>query len=556
MEKTCVLPGENPKMQANCLNRIFKKVDEEGLASETFDELKDEFSFLRKVYDIDDQAIVLLAAIVEHTNSRSNMDDMGLARYLGCSNIDVIGFHESLTEMDKKGIIEIVSINNRFYRASNETIKAIEHDKPFVPVKMTGLTSSELFSRFRSCFIKFRRDDIDEDRLIEDLDILVQTNDHLNFCQKVLASRLYKVCDETERRMFYYLCHRYVTHGDPSVEVETLLHFVDTTFVDDIAVRRCINNGNTDLQKSGLVDFVNDDGLADTDSLSLSDEVKDVFLDGVEISKPSKGMHSDLVRAECIKGKELFYNAEEDVQIRRIAGLLAEENYQGIRARLADTGMRKGFSILFYGAPGTGKTASAYELARQTGRDLFVVDVSKLRSKYVGESEKCVKSVFNIYRGLCRTSERAPILLFNEADALFMKRFEKVDASVDQMNNTMQNIILQEMENLDGILIATTNLASNMDTAFERRFLFKVEFHKPETSTRAKIWKSIIGGLSEAEAEKLASRFDLSGGNIENVARKSSIEYVLTGSQPTVDTLSVFCEEESRGHAKTRRIGY
>ena len=207
--------------------------------------------------------------------------------------------------------------------------------------------------------------------------------------------------------------------------------------------------------------------------------------------------------------------------------------------------MRKGFNILFYGAPGTGKTASAFELARQTGRDIFVVDMSKLRSKWVGESEKSVKGLFNIYRRLCRKSERAPILLFNEADAIFMKRFENVEQSVEQMNNTIQNIILQEMENLDGILIATTNLVGNLDAAFERRFLFKVQFQKPDTSTRAKIWKSMIADLSDADAETLARRFSFSGGNIENVARKSSVEYVLTGNRPTVETLATFCEEET-----------
>ena len=182
--------------------------------------------------------------------------------------------------------------------------------------------------------------------------------------------------------------------------------------------------------------------------------------------------------------------------------------------------------------------------------------MSKLRNKWVGDSEKSIKSVFSIYRRLCRKSERFPILLFNEADAIFMKRIENVEHSVDQMNNTMQNIILQEMENLDGILIATTNLVGNLDAAFKRRFLFKIEFHKPDAGVRAKIWKSMIGGLSEADAETLANRFELSGGNIENVARKSSVEYVLTGQQPTIDTLSTFCEEETFTKPGRKRIGY
>ena len=296
--------------------------------------------------------------------------------------------------------------------------------------------------------------------------------------------------------------------------------------------------------------------MADTEALTLSDGVTSTFFEGVEIARPEKETHSDLVSATSITAKELFYNESEAEQIGRLAGLLDEKNYSGIRARLAETGMRKGFGILFYGAPGTGKTASAFELARQTGRDIFVVDMSKLRSKWVGDSEKNVKGLFNIYRRLCRKNERAPILLFNEADAIFMKRFENVEASVDQMNNTLQNIILQEMENLDGILIATTNLVGNLDPAFERRFLYKVEFHKPGVAARAKIWKSMIKSLSDADAETLAVRYDFAGGNIENVARKSSVEYVLSGRKPSVESLSTFCEEETYAKTERKRIGF
>ena len=157
---------------------------------------------------------------------------------------------------------------------------------------------------------------------------------------------------------------------------------------------------------------------------------------------------------------------------------------------------------------------------------------------------------------MCRTSDRTPILLFNEADAIFMRRFENVEHSTDQMNNAMQNIILQEMENLEGILIATTNLVGNLDAAFERRFLFKVEFNKPEAGARAKIWKSMIDSLSDEDADTLASQFEFSGGNIENVVRKSSVEYILTGQQPTVDTLATFCKEENYAQSGRRKIGY
>ena len=555
IEKNCSAMMARHPQRVSCLNRIYQTVDRKGCSDEVLEALKKDISVISDSFGISTQAVVLLAAILEMTNTNNNMDREDLAQYLGCSNIEFIGCGANLLELEKKGIIQVSNFRRACYRVTNEALNALERDREFVPPKTTGLTSEELFQHMRDCFSRFREDDIDENRLIEDLDCLVQNNGHLTFCRKALESALYGPCEETDRRMFYYLCHRYVSYGESSAEIDTLMSFVDGMY-GPVNVRNVLSSGRTNLQTSGLVEFANDNGLADTEALALSDLVKNEFLEGVERQKPPKEAHSDLVSTDSIVAKDLFYNEIDAVQMGRLAGLLKEENYLGIRTRLAETGMRKGFNILFYGAPGTGKTASAFELARQSGRDIFVVDMSKLRNKWVGDSEKSIKNLFSIYRRMCRKSERAPILLFNEADAIFMRRFENVEQSVDQMNNTMQNIILQEMENLDGILIATTNLVGNLDAAFERRFLFKVEFHKPDVCARAKIWKSMIGGLSDADAATLAGQYELSGGNIENVARKSSVEYVLTGQQPTVDTLSMFCEEETYTKSGRKRIGF
>ena len=148
-------------------------------------------------------------------------------------------------------------------------------------------------------------------------------------------------------------------------------------------------------------------------------------------------------------------------------------------------------------------------------------------------------------------------LFFNEADAVFTKRIENVEQSVDQMNNAIQNIILEEMESIEGILIATTNLLSNLDPAFERRFIFKVEFKMPEKDSRAKIWKSMIPTLSEEDASVLADKYAFSGGNIENIARKSTVEYVLSGNEPTLSSLEGYCQEEILDKKENRnRIGF
>ena len=111
----------------------------------------------------------------------------------------------------------------------------------------------------------------------------------------------------------------------------------------------------------------------------------------------------------------------------------------------------------------------------------------------------------------------------------------------------MQNIILQEMENLDGILIATTNLTCNLDSAFERRFIFKIEFNKPCTEVKSKIWRSMLKDLSADDALQLASNFDFSGGQIENIARKRTVDYILSGQYATLSQLEDYCRAEQLG---------
>ena len=253
-----------------------------------------------------------------------------------------------------------------------------------------------------------------------------------------------------------------------------------------------------------------------------------------------------------IQKKSLFFNPLEQKQIEDLAKLLSVKKFRSIQRRLAKEGMRKGFACLFYGGPGTGKTESVLQIARQTGRDIIQVDFSTLRCKWVGDSEKNIRKVFAYYRNLCDNSEVMPILFFNEADAIFGKRMENVEDSVDKMENTMQNIILQEMEDLDGILIATTNLTGNFDSAFERRFLYKIEFHKPELAVKAKIWKSMLKKINEKDAYYLATQFDLSGGQIENVARKRTVHYVLYGKYANLNEIEEFCRLETLDNRQKR----
>ena len=113
------------------------------------------------------------------------------------------------------------------------------------------------------------------------------------------------------------------------------------------------------------------------------------------------------------------------------------------------------------------------------------------------------------------------------------------------------------MENLDGIMIATTNLEQNMDKAFERRFLYKIKFNKPSLEARSSIWKSMIPALSEDESKALAMRYDFSGGQIENIARHYAINTVLYGDDDNrLNSLFSYCDGEKFEKKECRKIGF
>ena len=220
------------------------------------------------------------------------------------------------------------------------------------------------------------------------------------------------------------------------------------------------------------------------------------------------------------------------------------DKFSMLQERLVNMKLSKGVAAIFYGAPGTGKTETAYQIAKTTGRDILLVDISQSKSMWFGESEKRIKLIFDTYRRICSTAEIKPILLFNEADALLSKRKDGSRSNVGQTENAIQNIFLEEMERFEGIMIATTNLAGNLDSAYERRFLFKIKFENPTTEIKRKIWQNKLEWLDNDAADKLANDFTFSGGEIDNIVRKIAMQEILKGNRPEVDQIFQFCKSE------------
>jgi SpoVK/Ycf46/Vps4 family AAA+-type ATPase len=304
------------------------------------------------------------------------------------------------------------------------------------------------------------------------------------------------------------------------------------------------------------LEYTNDDGFEDKEYFRISTAAKEKLFAELDIKVTQSKKKKELILHKDIISKPLFYNEREQSQIRQLSSLLNKENFANVQGNLVKNGMRKGFACLFYGGPGTGKTETVYQIAHTTGRDIMMVDISQTKSCWFGESEKKIKGVFEKYSNYIKTCETAPILLFNEADAVIGKRKDNVSGSVSQTENAIQNIILQEMENLEGIMIATTNLTQNLDKAFERRFLYKIEFDKPNLEAKANIWQIMLPALTQTERTELASKYDFSGGQIENIVRKYTVDSILNETQPSMKMLHSYCQSEFLYKDDRQKIGF
>ena len=186
-----------------------------------------------------------------------------------------------------------------------------------------------------------------------------------------------------------------------------------------------------------------------------------------------------------------------------------------------DRKLQPGFTSLFCGPPGTGKTLSACLLGRYCGCDVYKIDLSMIASKYIGETEKNLAKVFDM------AEHKDWILFFDEADALFGKRTQVADAH-DRFANQEISFLLQRIEEFHGVVILTSNIKTNIDDAFLRRFHSVVNFPMPKPTERLRIWRNAFSPKAVMEnvvdLDAVADKYDLSGGTIMNVVRYSSLK--------------------------------
>lgn len=534
------------------IEHIVDKAKGTGLSSEFYRKANRYIKYVAERLELSKEQSVMMALFIDNSDDTSiSISDFG--RFLECRTTKLLRYALDIDVLVNKELVWCQRGRHTTYRVPVDVVEAFKKDEKYVPKNYSGLSCKELFGELENIFALRKDGELTYEATAKKINDLLAMNKQLDYVKKVLSYEF----EEDDTMMLILFSHLFVNNGDNRI------NFYDLQFLYDSksqwsCTKLELNNGGHILIEEKIVEYNNSDGLVDRESFRMTNEAKRELFG--ELNLPTLGQdknRGDVLKSEDITPKVMFYGGTVKSQIDELGKLLEDEQYNQIRNRMKDTGFRCGFTCLLYGAPGTGKTETVLQLARKTGRDILQVNISQIKSCWVGESEKNIKEVFDNYKAKVKECQVTPILLFNEADAIIGKRQEGAERAVDKMENSIQNIILQEMETLDGILIATTNLAQNMDKAFERRFLYKIKFEKPTVEARMNMWHEMIPKLSEEECRILASKYDFSGGQIENIARHYTIGRILHGdTNNMIEALSVYCDAERLETKEQCRVGF
>ena len=348
--------------------------------------------------------------------------------------------------------------------------------------------------------------------------------------------------NEKEQILFLALLKQeYSLDGEHSStsEMNALLMLISENEFERVKNKALLDEGSK-LYERGLIDydeFLNPLGDI-VKSFFLSDEILERIVNFKEPKKDKK------IRLEsALKEQDIFELIEPNTDIndvimpqktKELLQNILKQQDKTVLERLHRWGIKTNKNIeakiIFYGPAGTGKTMSALSLAKSMKKAVLSFDCSKILSKYVGESEQNVRKIFDTYKNIAANCKQSPILLLNEADQFLSTRVES-SGGADKMHNQMQNIFLEQIEKFDGVIIATTNFLESLDTAFSRRFEYKIEFKKPDYKDRVEIWQRALPKNASFDDEfsiENVANYELSGAQIIMVVKNTALKAAIS----------------------------
>ncbi|MCX6230910.1 MAG: ATP-binding protein [Bacteroidetes bacterium] len=534
------------------LESLSKKAKATGFSEKFFLESEKEYTALCKLLELDFKQCCLFSVLLKLNLENENAHIHSVCEYTNCSPFYLLSFQSDFDVLIEKGYINKESSGGRRRKCKTYDIelKYMVNEDIVNKLIKNNFIYEENNEELNAVDFLIEVNQIVEDRYYDsgkfsDMNGKIdKLKDKYQNCLAVKAASQFLLNAE-EEVIAYLICYATIDNGE--IGLNDLLDKVFDSDHCKVRFKKTILVEKSNLNKYELIQFTpsyirtdRDVNMTEKGLETFLGEEKDIFFGG-----GIKSEDKELQYPDQIPQKQLFYNKKERKQLEELKNLLHNDNYKSIKMRLKEHSMSSALTILFHGFPGTGKTETVMQIARETGRPLYMIDVSKFKTCWFGESEKNLKRLFDKYRKKVETSDIEPILLFNEADAIFGKRQDVNSSNVAQTENAIQNIILQEMETLDGILIATTNLTQNFDEAFERRFLYKIFFEKPEVEVALQIWKSRFTEMDENNLRYLVEKFPFTGGQIENIARKYKMACILDGKTPDIIQLEQYCKDEN-----------
>ncbi len=536
---------------ASAFEMIYEKSCDSKLSQEFYDTSNDAISFVSKELNVTPFQSIMLAILANSDEAKSLYE---MSSYTKCSPIRFRIHKEELDDLHYRHFVQwSMARCSLEYCIRDEFMEAIIDNIPYTPKKYENYTAYDVYTKITKWIEMLKRDEELYEEIVRNVRRLLESTRHLTFSKDLLLSGL----NDLAVMVILIMVKDKIENNSDYISSSEILRILPEesgikSFIFVLNANTCI------LIKKGWIESYTVNGMVEPDKFCLTDRIIETTLAELKdyIDTKVESIGDLLLMPDAIAEKRMYYNERETEEIERLTKLLSIDRFKGIQQRLKEANMHVGFTCLFYGAPGTGKTETVLQLSRKTGRPIFQVNISDMKSKWVGESEKKIQGLFSKYESMVKKYDICPILLFNEADAIINKRSNNTDAAVDKMENACQNIILQAMENLSGIMIATTNLTNNLDSAFERRFLYKIFFDKPTVATRKEIWNAMLPSLSCEEAKWLAESYDFSGGQIENIARKQVVDSILYGHHQNISSIKAYCDNEFIQNSKTKRIGF
>ena len=363
----------------------------------------------------------------------------------------------------------------------------------------------------------------------------------------------YSLSQEEKIIFLVLLKEEYSNEDEILRDFNTLISMISKDEMHKLKNRTLLEE-NAKLMSLGLIDY---DEILGATSINKSYFIcEDVLYSIMHPQKNDKKTKKAMLE-NIVKESEIFELIEpntdiDDVvlnpKIKVVLNSILKQLDKDVINKLSSWGIKtkKGVDakIIFYGPAGTGKTMSALSLAKSLKKQVLSFDCSKILSKYVGESEQNVRKIFDTYKSICNEAKIEPVLLLNEADQFLSSRMESGTSSADKMHNQMQNIFLEQIERFEGVLIATTNFLQSLDSAFSRRFDFKIEFKKPNFNERLIIWQKIMpenANFEENFSLNELAKFELSGAQITLVLKNTALKVAVRDDD--VFTLRDFIDE-------------